>query len=841
MSLIHWWQLNGDTKDYGINNLNGTLIGSTSFDNSGKIGKCLLADTGSLYSGRGVDIPSNLVSELSDKDYSFAAWVKPNGNHVHYEGAIISSGNWNNKCWAFGLNSSNTAINPAGNWYNNAYVSYTFTIGQWYHIVSVQKNGTNYVYVNGSLVGTVSHSPISQSDASDTCIGRETYASGYFGFNGCINDVRIYDHALSAKEVKEISKGLVLHYTLEDPYIEGTTNLSSYSNIGGWNNSGAASYNQNDTSISNIPCPNCKVLSITQTTAGQSAGTFGTTSSNVPSKTLTASVWFYMSGTHTGSSNIGPYIRSNKTDGNIGTLEYNGSTDFRNFPNNTWIKLTKTFTTNSEATTVYFCCYTANAGEKFAFNGWQIEEKDHATPYVNGTRNPGLLYDSSGYGRNAISINNPQIVEDSGSGKYSARLLDSTNGYFDLGIKTLNFLTYGTISFWAKYTSSNNKMLFGANDSGGKYFLAWYNGVNWYSSGITIAAAYCDGVERNSPIIDDNWHCYTFTGVNCSSWGDLHYFMCVYANDPTNSFQFHGYLGELKVYATSLTANEVLADYQTKASLDKEGNLYASYLEEYNTTNNLLSISNYATMMQSPMSGYLTCIKKSQYEANYPRQFENYNCIGAYTQAHLSVTVTSQGIRIYSPPNWDGRAISGSGWDTWGGLCLSPMMYSNCLFKGHRYVLSWHVKGQSSASMSEVYFSSQVGWGTGYTNPSTTSNKIITQPENFQGEMDCYWDFTINDDIWKVCVDNQGNTSFVNGETYLSYAAVKLGYGYRETGPLGTDIYITNIKLYDITENKTYKITKTGIMKTTEISSGFRSSARLHSDGEIDVTNVREE
>jgi hypothetical protein len=47
-------------------------------------------------------------------------------------------------------------------------------------------------------------------------IGRETYANGYFGFNGSIQDVRIYNHTLTPQEIKEISRGLVLHYPLND-------------------------------------------------------------------------------------------------------------------------------------------------------------------------------------------------------------------------------------------------------------------------------------------------------------------------------------------------------------------------------------------------------------------------------------------------------------------------------------------------------------------------------------------------------------------------------------------------------------------------------------------------
>lgn len=40
-------------------------------------------------------------------------------------------------------------------------------------------------------------------------------------------DVRIYDHCLSPKEVKELSKGLILHYRLAGP---GQANLTKGNN-----------------------------------------------------------------------------------------------------------------------------------------------------------------------------------------------------------------------------------------------------------------------------------------------------------------------------------------------------------------------------------------------------------------------------------------------------------------------------------------------------------------------------------------------------------------------------------------------------------------------------------
>ena len=98
----------------------------------------------------------------------------------------------------------------------------TIVLNTWYHI-AVTFQGTNIkIYLNGNLVKTVT---------SAASIGGHTLNYNYLGksnwsqdalLNGSLNDFRIYDHCLSAKEVKELAKGLVLHYRLAGP---GQSNL----------------------------------------------------------------------------------------------------------------------------------------------------------------------------------------------------------------------------------------------------------------------------------------------------------------------------------------------------------------------------------------------------------------------------------------------------------------------------------------------------------------------------------------------------------------------------------------------------------------------------------------
>ena len=95
MSLIVWLPLNGDLENQGLSNITITNNGAT-VDNNGKIGKCYRFGNGSA-SNNGINLNDNFVSIGSE--CSISVWVNPSGNHYHYNGTIISSGDWNHICW----------------------------------------------------------------------------------------------------------------------------------------------------------------------------------------------------------------------------------------------------------------------------------------------------------------------------------------------------------------------------------------------------------------------------------------------------------------------------------------------------------------------------------------------------------------------------------------------------------------------------------------------------------------------------------------------------------------------------------------------------------------------
>lgn len=190
--------------------------------------------------------------------------------------------------------------------------------------------------------------------------------------------------------------------------------------------------------------------------------------------------------------------------------------------------------------------------------------------------------------------------------------------------------------------------------------------------------------------------------------------------------------------------------------------------------------------------------------------------LSSYTQSNCSCTLTDNGYRIYRTPNVN---LTDNGQTMWGGLVIHPFdIATDILQKGHRYVLMFHVKGKSSNSVIDTYWSNNVGWDDGGLTPTPVENRnTMNLPANFNGETDVIYDFTINDDIYKVCTSSYG--SFVAGNTYLSYAGFKFGFGYTDTGEWGTDLYITNIRMYDITNyTSSVNLAKSGILSISALN-----------------------
>lgn len=210
----------------------------------------------------------------------------------------------------------------------------------------------------------------------------------------------------------------------------------------------------------------------------------------------------------------------------------------------------------------------------------------------------------------------------------------------------------------------------------------------------------------------------------------------------------------------------------------------------------------------------------------------------AYTQASCTVTLTDNGYRIYRPPNYDGRPSSeGGNHNTWGGLVLTPLSIDpNLLVKGRTYIIMFDISGQSSNGLSTFYWTNNMGWGGGGLEPSPSNIESDGMPSNFQGTKTCWYKFTINDEVYKTCTSQYAH--FQVGTVYPSYNHFGFGFGYSKTGELGTDLYITNIRMYDLTENPTITPNKNGVL-VGELQEGL-NEVSFHKSSTINANRFYE-
>ena len=201
--------------------------------------------------------------------------------------------------------------------------------------------------------------------------------------------------------------------------------------------------------------------------------------------------------------------------------------------------------------------------------------------------------------------------------------------------------------------------------------------------------------------------------------------------------------------------------------------------------------------------------------ALYDQEFKN--GLDRYEQGNCKCYLTDDGYRIYRPPNiiYDGTAATRT---MWGGLVIRPFSDDdNFLIQGHTYIMMFQVEGQSSCDIETPAWSNNCGWGgAAYgltTNPTNVSYNRIGA--DFLGRMDFYYKFTVNDAVYETATGSY--SSFVSGNSYNCYRDFKFGFTYQNTGTMGTDLYLSRFRMYDITEPTKVSFNKSGVINLSNL------------------------
>lgn len=203
----------------------------------------------------------------------------------------------------------------------------------------------------------------------------------------------------------------------------------------------------------------------------------------------------------------------------------------------------------------------------------------------------------------------------------------------------------------------------------------------------------------------------------------------------------------------------------------------------------------------------------------------------AYTQTNNTSSIVNQKMRIYRPPN---IAANNS---QWGGLRLRGANLG--LTKGHTYIILIDITGHSDGIISDPYWTNNMGWGGGGLDP-TPSNVEYYSPvvAGFSSTtpVTMWYKWTINDDVYKVCTSSYGG--FVAGSTYLSYCHFAYGFGYTATGTNGTELFLNNFRMYDITNTPNLNVSKEGLL-CSGIAEGY-DKTKVFRGNNIETSQIYE-
>jgi hypothetical protein len=219
---VGWWKLDEGEGDKAYDSSGNGNVGTlTTMDPpndwvTGKFGKALDFDGNDDW----VDV--NVGSKLQlGNNVSESAWVYPteNGNSA---GADIGGKGYSASppYGSYGLefyNNNQFALGTGAT--DNSYdalktLTTGYTLNRWYHVVGTYDGTTKKIYIDGVLNNSSNYSKNIAYNTTDFSIGAwANEPSGNNNWKGLIDDVRVYNYALTAEQVKQVmNEGSVVRF-----------------------------------------------------------------------------------------------------------------------------------------------------------------------------------------------------------------------------------------------------------------------------------------------------------------------------------------------------------------------------------------------------------------------------------------------------------------------------------------------------------------------------------------------------------------------------------------------------------------------------------------------------
>lgn len=592
MALQVWLTLNGSLKNQGCKgDISITNNGATV--SSGKV-------TSNCYSFNGSNQYLQLSKTLGsfyNSDFSLTVWLKP---LVAKRGIILSeylaSGSGN---VSFEL-TSDLRLRVWWNSNPDIYTTEKLTVNVWSHIAITKTSNQILFYINGNLVYTHNQSG-GFSERISTALARigDDYRSGTdVDYNGMINDFRLYNHCLSVKEVKDLAKGLMLHYTLSRSGTNYLIGSSNYLNA-------TQSKPQTDGYLSYPIYANNLVAGDYIYSIEVTKGTLCSQHGGVTDYTKGYwTLWAYTDSSTYSNSNYSHYAvatcyTSSNLLGKIGNTYYWKITINNSYPN-----LAVRINTYSDGTHNAIINFGKLKLEKYSIGinkptPWIPNSADAL--YSQMGLNDNIEYDATGYSNVGYKVNISAWNTD--TPRYlSSMIFNGSNGYIYIRKNSARPTDAITISLWCYKLGTSNCPPISCTEGGGwnicsdnGYLMAnmWTSGKGGYiiaSTGKTwselinawhyIAVTYdgssvkiyLDGVLKESvstsgTIVYPNN--YTFIGAEAGG----------NTSTPSGNY-FDGRISDVRIYSTALSSADVLELYNVSASLDKNKNMYCYELVE---------------------------------------------------------------------------------------------------------------------------------------------------------------------------------------------------------------------------------------------------------------------